>query len=273
MSHARPRTLIATVLAAGSLAVGPAGALAQQPAPPPGPLVAMDFPDDGIDLALLADLVTRRLHVPILYDDQLVRGKKVVVRVPTKVPESALLGILQSALRLKQLALVDAEQPGWKQIVPAASLAAVARPVGGANPGDGPIAQAFLLEHADPGKLVELVRPFLTQPGGYVQAEVRGRRCCWSATTRRSSAAVAGPDRAARRGVSPAVETRFVPLRPGRRRRPSPRPCHATGRQPRVVPVGLGHRVGSGVSLSGRRAVEPDRRRRPPRPAWPRCSP
>src|SRR5688500_19587464 len=42
--------------------------------------------------------------------------------------ESALLGILQSALRMKGLALADAEQPGWKQIVPAQNLAAFARP-------------------------------------------------------------------------------------------------------------------------------------------------
>ena len=41
-----------------------------------------------------------------------------------KVPESALMGILQSALRMRQLAMVDAEEPGWKQIVSAPLLAA-----------------------------------------------------------------------------------------------------------------------------------------------------
>src|SRR5579859_5269374 len=81
-------------------------------------LVTMDFPADGIEVTLLAEIVTKRLHIPILYDEA-VRGKKVIIRVPVKVPESALMGILQSALRMKQLALVDAELPGWKQIVPA----------------------------------------------------------------------------------------------------------------------------------------------------------
>ena len=81
-------------------------------------LITMDFPADGVELSVLADVVTRELHIPILYDEQ-VKGKRVIIRVPIKVPERALMGILQSALRLKQLALVDAEEPGWKQIVPA----------------------------------------------------------------------------------------------------------------------------------------------------------
>ena len=55
--------------------------------PASGNLVTMDFPADGIDVTVLADIVTRRLHIPILYDET-IRGKKVVIRVPVKVPES-----------------------------------------------------------------------------------------------------------------------------------------------------------------------------------------
>ncbi len=210
---------LAVALVAAAMASRPAPAPAQQPVRQPAaadPLVTMDFPDDGVDLSLLADLVTRRLHVPILYDDQ-IRGKKVVIRVPTPVPESALMGILQSALRLKGLALVDAEQPGWKQVVPAPNLAAVAQPTTGANGNAkvdadaGPVAQAFLLEHADPAKLVELVRPFLTQPGGYVQAEV-GQKVLlvsdYPSVVRRAAVLIRELDSA-----SPAVETRFVQVR------------------------------------------------------------
>ena len=85
--------------------------------------VPMDFPAEGVELRTLADIVTKRLKIPILYDDS-INNKKVIIRVPMDVPESALLGVLQSALRMKQLALVDADLPGWKQIVPAANLAA-----------------------------------------------------------------------------------------------------------------------------------------------------
>jgi general secretion pathway protein D len=173
------------------------------------PLVEMDFPDDGIDIGLLADLVTRRLHVPILYDEQ-IRGKKVVIRVSKPVPESALLGILQSALRLKQLALVDADQPGWKQIVAAPSLATVARS-GPADSADGPVAQVFVLEHADPTKLAELIRPFLSQPGGSIQAET-GQKVLIVAdypnAVRRAGVLIQQLD-----AEAPKVETRFVELK------------------------------------------------------------
>jgi len=47
-----------------------------------------------------------------------------------------------------------------------------ARPGGAA---DGPVAQVFVLAHNDPTKLVEAIRPFLTTPGGYIQAETGQR--------------------------------------------------------------------------------------------------
>ncbi|HSZ54309.1 MAG TPA: secretin N-terminal domain-containing protein [Tepidisphaeraceae bacterium] len=178
--------------------------------PASGNLVTMDFPADGIDVTVLADIVTRRLHIPILYDET-IRGKKVVIRVPVKVPESALMGILQSALRMKQLALVDAEEPGWKQIVAAQTLAGVAKPVDAGVPAEGPIAQVFVLSHNDPSKVAEALRPFLTQPGGYVQAEA-GQKVLilgdYPSVIRRVEPLIRKLDTEA-----PAVEVRFVTLK------------------------------------------------------------
>jgi general secretion pathway protein D len=148
-------------------------AFAQAPATQPAAdaLVTMDFPADGVELRVLADIVTKRLKIPIIYDDT-INNKRVIVHVPRDVPESALLGILQSALRMKQMVLVDAEQPGWKQIVSAQNLAAVAKP---AEPGKTPepgtaVTQVFNLKHADPARAVEAIRPFLSQPGGNLQS-------------------------------------------------------------------------------------------------------
>lgn len=180
-----------------------------QTLPATEPLIDMSFPDDGIELSLLADIVTRKLHVPILYDEQ-VRGKKVIIRVPAKVPQSALMGILQSALRTKQLALVDAEQPGWKQIVPAPNLAAVAVP-GNAKNADSPVAQLFVLQHADANKVAEMVRPFLTSPGGYVQAESGQKSLIvgdYPSVVRRVELLIKDLD-----AQAPPVETRFVSLK------------------------------------------------------------
>src|SRR5438874_1772417 len=137
-------------------------------------LVTLDFPADGVEIRTLADIVSRRLGIPILYDET-INNKRVILRVPNKVPESALLGILQSSLRMKQMAMVDADQPGWKQIVASQNLAAVARAAGpaGAAPttqaGATAVTQVFTLRRADPTRIVEAIRPMLTQPGGNAQ--------------------------------------------------------------------------------------------------------
>ena len=172
-------------------------------------LVTMDFPPDGIELSVLADIVTKRLHIPILYDEQ-IRGKRVIIRVPLKVPESALLGILQSALRMKQMALVDAEQPGWKQIVLAPSLANVAKADGRAD-AQGPVARVFFLQHADPTRLSEIIRPFLTQPGGYLQADAAKKVLIigdYATVVARAEALVKQLD-----SDAPPVDVKFIPLR------------------------------------------------------------
>src|SRR5437870_5084343 len=114
----------------------------------------------------LFDIVTKRLGIPIRDDAEAMANKRVILRVPKQVPESALLGVLQSALRMKQLALVDADLPGWKQIVPAANLAAVAKPA--KEGGTGPIIQVIELKQADPARVAETVRQFLTPQAGQI---------------------------------------------------------------------------------------------------------
>jgi type II secretory pathway component GspD/PulD (secretin) len=184
----------------------PAANTATQPA---GELVTLDFPPDGVEVSLLADIVTQRLHIPIMYDET-IRGRKVVIRVPTKVPESSLMGILQTALRLKNMALVDAEQPGWKQVILAPNLAAVAKPAG-EGPTEGAIAQVFVLEHADPVHVAEIIRPFTTQPSGYVQAQP-GQKvmvvCDYGTVLKRIEAMIHSLDMEA-----PPVEVKFIPLK------------------------------------------------------------
>ncbi len=212
-------TSLAVVLAA---IWAPVSALGQATSPPPATAptratpgdapVPMEFPTEGIELRTLADIVTKRLKIPILYDEQ-INTKTVIIRVPVDVPESALLGVLQSALRMKGFALVDAEQPGWKQIVPAQSLAAVAKPkaagAGDAPPGE-PIVQAFVIHRSDPATLAEAVRPYLTQPGGTAQP-VPGQRTLivtdYPSAVRRAGQLIELLDSAA------PVETKFLPLK------------------------------------------------------------
>jgi general secretion pathway protein D len=158
--------LVLVTLATAVVNAAPATA----PSGPDAP-ISVEFPSNGIELKTLVEIVTRRLHIPILYDESIL-DKRVIVRIPVTVPESALLGVLQSALRMKQLALVDGDLPGWKQVVPAQNLAAVARPVAPGGPREPGVAvtELLTLKHNDPARVVEAIRPLLTTPGGNVQA-------------------------------------------------------------------------------------------------------
>ncbi|MCC7408893.1 MAG: hypothetical protein IT442_12530, partial [Phycisphaeraceae bacterium] len=139
-----------------------------------------------MDLEVLIEYVSRRLKINILYDAQ-VSGKKVTLRAPAQIPESSLLGVLESALRMKGLALVDAEQAGWKKVVVTTSLTDITSGVregsitsaaagqggehpeslpGGAPPGAGEtITQVFRLQYAMPEKVSAVLKPFLTPTG------------------------------------------------------------------------------------------------------------
>ena len=186
---------------------------ATRPATRPGDAaVPMDFPAEGIELRTLADIITKRLGIPILYDENIV-GKRVTIRVPRDVPESALLGILNSALRMKQMALVDAEQPGFKQIVAVQNLAAVARPVPdarAAEPGEV-VTQVIELKNVDAPRVVEAVRPILTTPGGNA-VPVQGQRALivsdYASVVRRAEILAKTLDTAGK-----AFDVQFVPLK------------------------------------------------------------
>jgi general secretion pathway protein D len=128
--------------------------------------VKLNFPDQ-VELTLLVEYVSQRLGVKILYDEQ-VGNKQVTIKAPGEIPAASLLNVLESALKIKGLALVDGDVPGWKQIVPIKDLAQIAQPgddnleqLGNAEA----VTQAFTLKYIGPEKLATIVKPFLTEPG------------------------------------------------------------------------------------------------------------
>ncbi len=147
-------------------------ATAQPPSPPvtgsQEETVTLNFPEE-MQIQALADYIGQRLKINILYDSE-IGDKRLYVRAATDVPVSSLLAVLESALKMKGMALVDTNAEGWKKIVSAEDLANVA-PSGDAAEairqfGKGTaVTQAFVLENADPTKADELIKPFLTQPG------------------------------------------------------------------------------------------------------------
>lgn len=138
--------------------------------PPPADntgTVKLSLPDQA-DLKLLIDYVSQRLGVKILYDEG-VANKKITIKAPEEIPANSLLNLLESALKMKGLALVDADVEGWKQIVVTRDLTDIASPgdqaaVAAADATDA-VTQAFTLKHVDPEKISQIIKPFLTEPG------------------------------------------------------------------------------------------------------------
>lgn len=128
--------------------------------------VALNLPAD-MELTVLVDIVSRKLSLNILYDEQ-IRGKRVTLKTPRNLPKDSLLTLLESALRMKGLALVEGEHDGWKKIVLARELIDVAIQPGpkADQRATQAVTRVFKLEHATPQKIDPVIKPFLTKPGG-----------------------------------------------------------------------------------------------------------
>ena len=111
--------------------------------------VTLNFPD-SVPIKTLADYVSQRLNINILYDEQ-IGAKKVTIKAPAAIPADSLLGLLESALKMNGLALTDADQPGWKRIVQVQNLTAISLPPGADEEKLGPssaVTRVFFLRHA-----------------------------------------------------------------------------------------------------------------------------
>ena len=131
--------------------------------------VRLNLPNE-IEIKGLIDFVSEKAGIHILYDDKLA-NKKITVRATGEIPVSSLVSLLQSALRIKGLALVDADTPGWKRIVEISKLPEIATSEDAASAversrGATAITQAFVLKHIDPTQLDTTIKPFLTALAG-----------------------------------------------------------------------------------------------------------
>lgn len=129
--------------------------------------VQLNLPPNS-ELSLFVEYVSQRLGIKILYDETLA-NKRLTIKSPEAVPAASLLDVLRSALKMKGLALVDAEAPGWKRIEKTDDLTRIASPTGSIIAADAPvgeaITQAFRPKHTSPERLDEIIKPFLTEPG------------------------------------------------------------------------------------------------------------
>lgn len=144
--------------------------------------IELDFAGD-VDLSFLIDYISERLGINIVYDEQVAK-KKVTIKAPRAVPEKALLALLDSALQINGLALIQTGDGHWRTIVPTkdmATLSGEARPHGETTADSsgaaerGPIVtHVFTLEHVGPQKAEQTVKPFLTRDANTVVLPDRG---------------------------------------------------------------------------------------------------
>lgn len=133
--------------------------------------ISLNFPEN-VELKVFVQYVSKRLGINILYDEQVI-SRRITLQSPENIPESSLLGLLESVLAMKGMALVDADEPGWKRIVPVANLTAISRSPSETDkllesPDVSPSAAVtgvFVLKNIDPKRADEVITPFLTQPG------------------------------------------------------------------------------------------------------------
>ena len=158
---ARLSTLIVVLI---SLTVSNQSALSQTQADQDIAKVKLNFPPN-VELRLLIDYVADRIGMNILYGDEVARAR-VTLKSTQEVPVDALPGLLESALRMNGLALVEADQPGWQRVIPVQGMAAITRQLGDQpGPANTVVTQLITLQHVDPSRVEALLRPFLTPQG------------------------------------------------------------------------------------------------------------
>lgn len=146
----------------------PAGWAQQQAAATDTSPVQLDFAEE-IELRALVDFVSQRLGINFLYDDQIAEST-LTIRAPSEIPANSLINLLESALKMKGFILLDAEVPGWRQIVKSEQMAANSAAAdeswqparfGGADA----VTRVFILRHADAVQADRAVKLFLTAAG------------------------------------------------------------------------------------------------------------
>ena len=134
---------------------------------PADELISLSFPPN-LELKVLVRYVGDRLGINFIYDDQVVTDH-ITILSPIKISKDSLMGLLQSALKMKGLIIVDGDQPGWKKILPASNFliaATTTHPSGMEKQPAAAVMQVFPLSFADPQKADGVIKSFLSQPGG-----------------------------------------------------------------------------------------------------------
>ncbi|MEM0924522.1 MAG: secretin N-terminal domain-containing protein [Planctomycetota bacterium] len=127
-----------------------------------------------VSLTDFIDYVARRLNLQILYDESL-REKNINLIAPDPIPVDSLPELLQSILINEGLIVSDTDKQGFKRITTNERIPLVSRPLAKGETLQSvdsavPVTRVFVLRENKPSEVVELFRPFLSEPGASVIA-------------------------------------------------------------------------------------------------------
>ncbi len=143
--------------------------IAQQPASAaPSETVKLNLRGET-PISTLIEYVSQRLNIRFIYDESLA-AKKIFLQAPDEIPVASLMDLLQSALRINDLVIVETDATGWYRITSGTNIPKVAIPATSqekiAEMGAAvPVTQVFVLKRADPVQIKELIASFLTAAG------------------------------------------------------------------------------------------------------------
>ena len=160
-----------TVMARQPAVVPQAGAVPQGVAPQgvvPQGTVKLNLRGET-PISTLIEYVSQRLNTRFIYDESLAQ-KKIFLQVPDEIPVASLMELLQSALRINDLVIVETESKGWYRITTGTNIPRVSIPATSAEKiaemGVAvPVTQVFVLKRAEPAQIKELISSFLTGTG------------------------------------------------------------------------------------------------------------
>jgi len=133
-------------------------------------MIQLNFPQN-MEVKVLVEYVSKRLDINILYDESVGR-KRITLLSPAKIPESSLMGLFESILKMSGLQLVDAEQKGWKKLVQARNFIETTKGLERdpeeltGKSATTPVSQVFQLKNTTTAEVDRMIKPFLTSPGG-----------------------------------------------------------------------------------------------------------
>ena len=140
--------------------------------PPPAGFVRLNL-EGNVRLEALLKLVENRMNWNLIYDAK-IGDRQINVRAPRAIPAEALPTLVNSVLRMENLAVVDAGIRGWKRIIDSGAMVGLSETgdpevVMQRDGGASPVTSAFVLKHLDPQTVNSIIRPFLTKSGSDFQ--------------------------------------------------------------------------------------------------------